>query len=186
MADQETDRSPQDAQSKAGGTGKKIASLLITILTIALCAAAGFVVGRLFGTRGKTQTVSAAETNPLGDALRKDTGEPDAEQGWYYHLDPVVANLNEPGVTRYVRVALIFEISNSLKPTEGTVLLDKQKPVMMHWLRLYLSNETLEDFRGEKNLRRMETELSDAFNQRLFPDARPLVKRILFKELSIQ
>lgn len=186
MADQETGKSPQDAQSKAKGIGTKMAPLLITILTIALCAAAGFVVGRLFGTRGKARTVSAEEANPLGDALHKDMGEPDVGQGWYYHLDPVVANLNEPGVTRYVRVALIFEMSNSLKQAEGTALLDGQKPIMMHWLRLYLSNETLEDFRGEKNLRRMETELSDAFNQRLFPDAKSLVKRILFKELSIQ
>jgi flagellar basal body-associated protein FliL len=186
MADQELDNRPQGDQATKA-QGKKTKPLLVMILTIVLCAAAGFLIGRIFGTRGKTQTVSAAEeVNPLGDALKPELDAPDVEQGWYYFLEPVVANLNEPGVTRYVRVALTLEMSNRLKQSEATALLDQQKPVMMHWLRLYLSNETLEDFRGEKNLRRMETELSDYFNQRLFPDAKPLVKRVLFKELSIQ
>ena len=57
---------------------------------------------------------------------------------------------------------------------------------MKHWLTLYLSNQTIEDTRGEKNLMRMQSEISDLFNQGLFPNAQPRIKDILFKEFAIQ
>jgi hypothetical protein len=49
-----------DAQPKKG-KASKLLTCLIPLLTIALCAAGGFMVGRLFGTRGQAQNVSAAE-----------------------------------------------------------------------------------------------------------------------------
>jgi hypothetical protein len=44
----------------------------------------------------------------------------------------------------------------------------------------------VEDTRGEKNLRRMQVQISDAFNEGLFPNTKPRIKRVLFKEFSIQ
>lgn len=177
----------QETQQKKGLTAR-VRPWLITALAIIVCAGAGFVVGRVFGARGRTQALSAAEQgSPLEpmpqeqSAAKADTG-----QGWYYDLDPVVANLNEPGVTRYVRVALTFDVDNSLNQRDTVTLFDRKKPLMKHWLTLYLSNETIEDIRGEQNLRRMQSQISELFNEGLFPNAKPHIRRVLFKEFSIQ
>ena len=165
----------------------KITPWLITALTVIVCAAGGFVVGRMFGTRGKAQAVSAAEqTEPVEKTHEK--SKPGSEKGepWFYDIEPIVANLNEPGVTRYVRVALTLEIGNGMELKEGTEFLDQKKPLLKHWLTLYLSNQTVEGIRGEKNLRQVQTQIADALNQGLFPNTKPRIVGVLFKELSIQ
>ena len=45
---------------------------------------------------------------------------------------------------------------------------------------------TIEDIRGESHLRRVQTQITDMFNQGLFADQKPCLRRVLFKELSIQ
>jgi len=166
-------------------TGGKIARWLVPAAAIVVCAGAGFVIGRVFGTRGTAQAVSAAEQASRGAAPVKGGGS-DSAEGWYYDLEPIVANLNEPGVTRYVRVTLTLEVDAAMKQSDGVLLLDQKKPLMKHWLTLYLSNQTMDDIRGEKNLRHVQSQIADTLNQGMFPDARPLIKRVLFKELSIQ
>ena len=176
---------PETALPESGGG--KITPWLITALTVIVCGAGGFVVGRIFGTRGNAQTVAAAEPAPAVETTPKksksgsEKGEP-----WFYDVEPIVANLNEPGVTRYVRVALTLEISNAVTAKEGALLLDQKKPLVKHWLTLYLSNQTVDGVRGEKNLRQMQTQITDALNRGLFPDGKPRIVGVLFKELSIQ
>jgi flagellar basal body-associated protein FliL len=168
------------------GQGKAM-PWLITAVTVIVCAAGGFLVGRVFGTRGNTQTVSAAE--PAGHATKApEKSKPGSEksESWFYDIEPIVANLNEPGVTRYVRVALTLEVGNGLEAVAGKELLDQKKPLLKHWLTLYLSNQTLEGIRGEKNLRLVQTQVTDALNQGLFPNDKPKIVNVLFKELSIQ
>jgi flagellar basal body-associated protein FliL len=97
-----------------------------------------------------------------------------------------VANLNEPGVTRYVRVTLTLEIDSQLAEKDGITFLEQRKPLLKNWLTLFIANLTLEDIRGERNLRQVQNQIAETFNQGLFPNAQPCVKRILFKELSIQ
>ena len=107
-------------------------------------------------------------------------------QSWYYDLDPVVVNLNDPGVTRYVRISLTLEVSSAMDEKEGRPFLDQKKPLMKHWLTLFLSNQTIEDARGEKNLMRMQTQISDTLNNGLIPGGKPRIKNVLFKEFAIQ
>jgi flagellar basal body-associated protein FliL len=191
MAEPEDNRKNQDPEleaPKAQGPLARILPWLVPALVVVLFAAAGFLVGRSFGTRGQAQNTSGAELNhPAEAALPK---EPDlkAETGesWYYDLDPVVVNLNDPGVTRYVRVSLTLEISSAMDEKEGKPFLDQKKPLMKHWLTLFLSNQTIEDARGEKNLMRMQSQISDTLNNGLFPGSKPRIKNILFKEFAIQ
>ncbi len=176
---------PETALPESGQS--KITPWLITALTIIVCATAGFIVGRMFGTRGNAQTVSAAEpAGPVEPAPKKTKSGTEKGEPWFYDVEPIVANLNEPGVTRYVRVALTLEMSNGVVQREGVLLLDQKKPLLKHWLTLYLSNQTVEGIRGEKNLRQMQTQIKDALNQGLFPDSKPPIVGVLFKELSIQ
>ena len=191
MAEQEKTEKDKSSAPDAGKDvqpGPGVLPWIITALMVVILAGAGFGVGRLFGTRGRAQTAAAAAPVPAAESVQGQ--EPGAAKGagagWYYDLDPVVANLNEPGVTRYARVALTLEINNTTAQKETAASLDQKKPLLKHWLTLYLANQTLEEIRGEKNLLRMQTQISDGLNQTLFPGTKPQIKRILFKEFAIQ
>ncbi|MHC4335795.1 MAG: hypothetical protein ACYSUV_18910 [Planctomycetota bacterium] len=70
-------------------------------------AGAGFGVGRLFGGLGKSEAEpNSQEQVPAQEDPVRDTSEGDPDRLWYYPLQPVVANLDEPGVKRYVRATL--------------------------------------------------------------------------------
>jgi flagellar basal body-associated protein FliL len=184
----ESDKSAVPGAPHGKGPSAKALPWVVMGLVAVVLAGAGFGVGRLFGTRGRAQTAGAAEPVKAGEAVgRQEPGaSKEAGEGWYYDLDPVVANLNEPGVTRYARVALTLEMGGTGAQKETTTSLDQKKPLMKHWLTLYLANQTLEEIRGEKNLLRMQAEILDGFNQTLFPHIRPPIQRILFKEFAIQ
>ncbi len=191
MAEQENaerEKSVEPRSPEGEGLRARLLPWVITGSVIIVLAAAGFIVGRLFGTRGRSQTASgAAPVNPADAARVEAPGiQADMDKSWYYDLEPVVANLNEPGVTRYVRVSLTLEVSSTLEQKEGMAFLDQKRPLMKHWLTLHLANQTLDDIRGEKNLLRLQTQISDALNQGLFPDTTPRIKRVLFKEFAIQ
>jgi flagellar basal body-associated protein FliL len=113
-------------------------------------------------------------------------GAEDSEKVWYYDLDPVVANLNEPGVTRYVRATFMLEVSSEMDKKKGAAFLDEKKPVLINWLTVYLSSLGLEDIRGDKNLRSIQLRVCEAFNEKLFPHSKPLIKRVLIKEFPVQ
>jgi flagellar FliL protein len=161
---------------------------IIAAAVILLCAGIGFALGRIVSGRGPGQIPEPAQQTQLPQTQIPATAESsaDSEDTWYYELEPVVANLNEPGVTRYVRVALTLEINSDLPTKKGGPFLDQKKPLLKNWLTLYLANQTLEDIRGETNLKRLQTQISDGFNEKLFPDSRPKIKRVLFKEFAIQ
>jgi flagellar basal body-associated protein FliL len=176
------ERTPDKAPSH-GLLSWLMAAAIVAVLTVA-----GFLVGRLFGTRGPAQTAAAAEQAGVTEPVRPPEAGAESKSGqsWYYDLEPAVANLNEPGVTRYVRVALTLDVDGALAEKEGKVFLDQKKPLLKHWLTLYLANQTVDAIRGEKNLLRMQAQISDIFNRGLFPDRKPRIRRILFKEFAIQ
>jgi flagellar FliL protein len=184
----EKKKDPEWEDPKTQGPLARVLPWLVPALVVVVFAAGGFLVGRSFGTRGQAQNASGAEAGtPAEPALPK---EPDLKAGtgesWYYDLDPVVVNLNDPGVTRYVRISLTLEVSRAMDEKEGKPFLDQKKPLMKHWLTLFLSNQTIEDARGEKNLIRMQTQISDTLNNGLFPGSKPRIKNVLFKEFAIQ
>ena len=187
MADEEkienSEETTEEASSK-GGIGKML-PWLMPVLALVVCAGAGFMVSRFFGTRGSAQNVAAAEA-PEPAAALPPLNEADAAAAWYYDMEAVVANLNEPNVSRYVRVTLTLELGNGLTEKDGLPFIEQRLPLLKNWLTLFMSNQTVEDIRGERNLRQVQSQIADMFNQGLFPDGKPCIKRVLFKELSIQ
>jgi len=148
----------------------------------------GFGLGRVFAGRPSSEPAAdQQQTDQLAQShQRADVPAGDSVGTWYYDLEPVVANLNEPGVTRYVRATLTLEFSNNFDQKHGMTFLEQKKPYLKHLLTLYLANQTIEALRGEKNLKRIQAEVLDSFNEHLFPDARLQLTRILFKEFAIQ
>jgi flagellar basal body-associated protein FliL len=194
MAD-EDDIKNQEQQAQEDSGDKKasrppILLIIIMIIVTIICACAGFGLGRLFG--------SPSTTEPARNAQNKSTEPPDlttnpsdlagteSEGTWYYHLEPIVANLNEPSVTRYVRVTLTMEVDARIDKKKGTAFIDDKKPLLTNLLTIYLASLSLDDIRGDKNLKRIQSQLVDNFNEKLFPDARPQIRRVLFKEFAVQ
>jgi len=191
--DQEGQEEQRDSKAEKSGKKSLIARFLpwiIIFATILICAGAGFCVGRLFdGLRAPETDESGSESGASAQAeeLKADIASANGSgKVWYYELDPVVANLNEPAVTRYVRASLTLEMSAEMDEKKGKVFLDEKKPVLINWLTVYLSSLSLEDVRGDKNLRSIQSCIRDAFNEKLFPNSKPQIGQVLIKEFPVQ
>ncbi|HUW17781.1 MAG TPA: flagellar basal body-associated FliL family protein [Sedimentisphaerales bacterium] len=182
----QTDEKTEKAVEKTSDSG--FLQWIIMAVVVVLCAGAGFGLGRLFAGSRMPATAEAPEPSEPATAedLRPDTSATDSRKAWYYDLEPVVANLNEPGVRRYIRVTLTLAINPQFTQKKGVAFLDEKKPLLTNWLTIYLASLSIDDIRGDRNLRRVQSQILDAFNEKLFPDAKPQIKDILFKEFAVQ
>ena len=191
--EQQEQKERQNPEAEQSGKKSLIARLLpwvILVVVVLIGAGAGFSVGRIFagpGTPEADLSGQGAKAQSAADDLKVDSDSTDGSgKVWYYDLDPVVANLNEPTVTRYVRASLTLEMSADMDVQEGTAFLDEKKPILINWLTVYLSSLSLDDIRGDKNLRSIQSHIRDAFNEKLFPDSKSQIKQVLIKEFAVQ
>jgi flagellar basal body-associated protein FliL len=171
--------------------GRRILPWIIMFGIIVLCGGAGFVLSQFLGGSRTPETVEHSQEDEPAQAGylevdEADDSATDSQNAWFYDLEPVVANLNVPGATRYVRAALTLEISSEVNKEKGLAFLDEKKPVLTSWLTVYLATLTLEDIRGGSNLKRIQSQVLEAFNEELFPDSEPHITNIHFKEFAIQ
>jgi len=171
-------------KSAFGGLSKMTIPVVVVFL-----AGAGFGLGRFFAGPAETEAAGTAEQDQADkmDDLKAGDLAADSQETWYYEtLDPVVANLDEPGVTRYVRASLVLEISAEVDKKKGTAFIDEKRYILTNWLNIFLASLSLEDIRGDRNLRTIQSRIRDAFNEKLFPDAKPQIEHILFREFAVQ
>src|SRR4030042_2541664 len=138
MADEGDEKKQEQNQEAKGDSGDKKSSggrlfWIVAAVVVIVSAGAGFGLGRLFGS---SQTNQADQTVEGGSAqsqdLTADTADLTAQEPqdtWYYTLEPVVANLNEPSVTRYVRVTLTLVMDSHIDQTKGTAFIEEKKPI---------------------------------------------------------
>jgi len=184
---EEEDKEKQEkTEGKASGSG--ILPWIIVFVVVVLCAGAGFTLGRLFAGSRTPRAPGASEQDQSTQVedLQAKGSAGDSLKTWYFKLDPVVANLDVADVTRYVRASLILEVSSEVDEKEGTAFLDGKKPILTNWLTVYLASLGLDDIRGDSSLKRVQSQILDVFNEKLFPDSKPKIKRILFKEFAVQ
>lgn len=196
MADTDEIQEQQEQNEPAiekGGKRSLVGRLLpwaVLVVVVAVCAGAGFGLGRLFAASRNPEASGTKSTQDASSQMDDLKADGDLENGpktvWYYDLEPVVANLNEPSVSRYVRASLTLEISNEVDEKKGTAFLDEKKPILIDLLFVYLSSLRLEDVRGDKNLKSVQVHICDSFNEKLFPGSKPQIKRVLIKEFPIQ
>jgi len=77
-------------------------------------------------------------------------------------------------------------MSSEVDEKKGVVFLDEKKPILTSWLTIYLAGLSLEDTRGDRNLKRIQSQVLDTFNEKLFPDSKPQIRNVLFKEFAVQ
>ena len=206
----------KDNKDKAEkGKSRSLLPIIIVAVIVLVAAGLGIGLGRLLASSSKPASAGEAKTEKEAPA-EKETAKPAAEKGeksksekpagekpkgegsksekitakageaWYYNLDPVVANLDEPGATRYIRTAFTLEMSPDISAEKGTALLDQKKPLIANLLTIYLAGLNIETTRGDKNLKRIQSELCDIFNEQVFTESKPMVKRVLIKEFAVQ
>jgi flagellar basal body-associated protein FliL len=73
-----------------------------------------------------------------------------------------------------------------LDTKKTTAFLQANAPLLKNLLTIYLASQTIEDMRGDRNLRRIQLEMLDNFNEKLFPGGAPQIKQVLFKEFAVQ
>lgn len=186
MADKVTTEPQVQADPTIGQEvkGSKLPWIILAIL-VPICAGAGFGLGRLLAS---SRTNSAIDTNKpvtqdINALLNK---RATAEKNWYYQYEPVVANLNEPGANRYIRIVLTLELSGQLDQGKGKAYLDSKQHLIKNWLTIYFSSLGLHDVQGATNLNRIAMEIRNGLNERLFPDAKPLITNVYYTEWAIQ
>ncbi len=158
---------------------------IIMGFVVVISAGAGFGLGSIFAGSAEGDPNSATQVGTEDEDVADQNG---ADETVFYQFDPVTATINEPGLTRYVRITLNLEIpqEENYDPEKGPPYLAENRPLLTDWLQGYLSDQTLEDLRGERNINRMKADIRDAFNEILFPDSKPKIKKVLFKEFAIQ
>lgn len=188
-AGEEDKKNEEDSQDESSGQPRQeskgfgvVTWIVMAVVTMG-CAGSGFFLGRLFADPSPVEETPSSQPESDDEKIVKTAGqEGGPEKTWYYELDPVVANLNEPGGLRYVRATLILEVNSSVKGD----FLDGKKPVLINCLTIYLTSLTIKDATGKDNLKRIQSQILDLFNENLFPDAKPRIKNILIKEFPIQ
>lgn len=193
MADEEEKKEQTEEKAEDGGKKSFIGRFLpwmIIGLVVIVSAGAGLGLGRMLAGPGESPMDRAdpkADGASQAEDLSPDEGSTaDSEKVWYYDLEPVIANLNEPGVSRYVRASFTLEMSGQTDEKKGRAFLDEKKPILTDMLFVYLSGLSLNDIQGDKNLKSIQSRIRELFNERLFPDSKPQIKRVLIKEFPVQ
>jgi len=184
MAEPETnDESLADAllddeatpSAPGGGLIWPISAAIIVIAA----AAGGYLAARL--ATSAPSSAGAAMVEEFDDAAPVG---PD-EQYVYYDMEPITVNLNEPRLARHVRAEFTFAYLHRDRTVLEEVFKERA-PELKNWLILYLSDCSLEDVRGKRNLSRILREVQDTFNERLWPDGRPLIVKVDLKQWTVQ
>lgn len=183
----EDTKTEKDEQSQQAGTKISILTWTIIAVVVVLFAGSGFVLGRLFAGSSSPEITESSQENTQTEEIIPDDTKTNSKDTWYYNdLESVVVNPDEPGATRFVRVGLILEISSALNQEKAKELIDAKKPPLINWLNLYFKSLTLREMENDRDIRRILSQICDAFNEILFPDAKPQIKRILIREFNVQ
>jgi len=193
MADEENIKNNEDEkaeekdQGRQPGTKTSILAWIIMVVVVVLLGSSGFVLGRLLAGSSSSEIAEPPQENVQKEKMTTDGPKTDSKNTWFFNdLESVVVNPDVPGATRYVRVGLILEMSAGLSEDETRELIAIQKPLLMNWLNLYFKSLTLEEMADDNDLKRILSQICDAFNEMLFPDAEPQIKKILIREFNIQ
>ena len=185
---EEEQESAEEEDDQKSFIGRFLPWIIIAAIAV-FCAGAGFGLGQLFGDSGASEAAGAgpkSDESNLVDKLAANDDSRDDSKVWYYDLDPIIANLNEPGISRYVRASFTLEISAEMDQKKGAAFLDEKKPVLRDMLFIYLSGLSLKDIQGDKNLKSLQSRIREMLNEKFFPDSKPQITRVLIKEFPIQ
>lgn len=190
MADKEKEN--KTAEKDGSTPAKKKSGIIVWIvmlMIVGVLSSSGFILGRLLAVATPTSEPAAEENAAAAEPVlpQKEQSAKSTEGSWYYNdLQSVIVNPDEPGATRFVRVALILEVSNELTQEKAKDLFVAKSPLLVNWLNLYFKSLSLAEMENDKDIKRILSQVCDGFNEILFPEAKPLIKNVLIREFNIQ
>ncbi len=167
-----TDALVGEEKSSSGGGGRM---WMVAALVVAVAAAGGGVL------LSRMTSGDAAAASEPGEA----PAPPEVEDCVYYDMEPVTVNLKDPRMTRHVRATLTL----ALAPDDAGMAqrrIEEKLPELKNWLIVYLNDCTLDDVSGARSLNRIRRDVEDAYNEILWPDSRPRISRVTYKEWAVQ
>jgi flagellar basal body-associated protein FliL len=179
----------ESAETPAAPNAGRLRLFLILCAAVALIAAGGGYGTAVLLTPAQPPPENP-DAAPAPDAAAPPTTPgPDTSPNMskdliYYDFEPIIVNLDEPRLARYVRVSITLAIRVE-NAEAARKILDKRKPELKNWLTVYFASCTLEEVRGSVNLNRLQREIDDNFCQQLWPDSKPLISHVLFKEFGV-
>jgi flagellar basal body-associated protein FliL len=185
MADEEAKKEEVKDKEAKPGKGKGLVGWIITFVVVVACSVGGYGLSGLFAKTAPEET----ETVAKGEELETDPFpviDPSIAKPWTFEMEPIVANLNEPGSTRMIQLGIVLDMSRDMDEVLGTEFLEEKKLYLRDSLMTYLSGLNLEQVSGSSSKNRMKVEIKEDFNEILFPDSKPLLNRVMFKGCTIQ
>lgn len=181
IKDEEIKGETEATSGKKGG----LVGWIITFAIAIMCAGGGYGLSGLFAkvTPDKVDVEAEAEKEKTAAYMSDD---PDSAKPWIFELDPITANLNEPGSTRMVQVTVVLELAAAMDQTEGEKFLKEKVIHLRDWLGTYLAGMKLIQVKGSSSQSRMKVDIQESFNNKLFPDSKPLVQKVMLKDFIIQ
>ena len=178
MADEKPEGDKPAAAAKAAGPSKVVPAMIGVNL-----AATGFVVFKVLtmhpgvAPSGKAGAPGAEGAKP-GEAPEVVTPT-SAVKGPIVALDPFVANLNDPGLPKYIKLTLELEMANEAAAKN----LEKAKPVLRDQVLGYLSSIKSADTLGEPARQAIHDGILKRMNDTLGPDQ---IRRMFFADFVVQ
>lgn len=167
-----TDALVGEEKSSPAGAGRMW--MILALVVVAAAAGGGILLSRMM-----SKDAVAASEPPDAPAPAE------AEDCIYYDMEPVTVNLKDPRMTRHVRATLTLALARE-DAGEAQRRIDEKMPELKNWLIVYLNDCTLDDVSGARSLNRIRRDVEDAYNEILWPDSRPLISRVTYKEWAVQ
>ena len=183
---EDSNAGPQQTRDRM--TRRAILPWMITLLVAMLCAGTGLALGRLFAASRVPEPAEAPSPIPafLTQTLQNNPATTNTEKIWYYEMEPVTVNLDEPNIRHHVRASVTLEIGDELDPSRGRAFFERKKTLMVDRLIVCLSGLNRDDIRNEGGIEKMQSQIRDALNKELFGGSEPHIRQALLKQLAIQ
>jgi flagellar basal body-associated protein FliL len=166
----------QDAgDAKSGGLRTWI---LLGIGVVVVAGGAGAATGWLLNS-------GPEETAGVGPAGMEAQGDEEQKEYEYYPFEAVTVNLNVRRGNRYLKIKMFLAVAQG-ETKEIYPQIDEKQKELKDWLMGYLRDHTLEEVTGKKNQVRIQREIAQSFNERLWPEGRPHIDHVLFDEFTVQ
>lgn len=186
-----SDEKKKPEKEKKQGNPITKSTWIITASIIVVGILGGFALAQLLGPSGPPKLAEAGEiTDPQNMKKTWDqlvTENSENNEPWYYdQLEPIIANLDEPGITRHVRATIVLEISPEMDKEKGGLFLQDKKIIIKDFLSTYFAGLSLERVRGSRNRTRIKNEIKEHLNDLIFPNSKPFILNVLTQDFSVQ
>jgi len=192
---EKTDKPKGEKTSQDKPKSKVMLLGIISLVIVVGGAGGGLLVAKAAGHAGPEKASAATvdsesskeSSHGGGEKTREPSGSGE-DKYIYVELEPVIVNLNEPRLLRYVRATVLLEIESGDKKQVKEVqdLLERRKLVLKNRLTHYLSDHSPDEVRGDKALRHMERQILEDINAELWPNSKGMIHDVLFKEFAVQ